>query len=300
MSKATSIAIVGMACRYPGADDLRTFWENILTRRRQFRDMPDVRLPLSEYHHPDPTVPDKTYCKKAALIDGFHFDWLSHRIPQSTFDSTDITHWLALDVALKALKDAGYEKGNVPLEKSGVVLGNTLTGEHSRTEGLRLRWPFVKKSLEAAAQAKGLPSNTSAELIHCAEQYFKSVFTPITEDTLAGGLSNTIAGRICNYLDLHGGGYTVDGACSSSLLAVATAAASLSNGELNMALAGGVDISLDTFELIGFAKVGALSRNGDMAVYDRRADGFFPGEGCGFVVLKSCMDGVSRLTAKAA
>ena len=62
------------------------------------------------------------------------------------------------------------------------------------------------------------------------------------EETLAGGLSNTIAGRICNHFDLHGGGYTVDGACASSLLAVANACSALAAGDLDVALAGGVDL----------------------------------------------------------
>jgi len=117
------------------------------------------------------------------------------------------------------------------------------------------------------------------------EKFYKSVFSPITEDSLAGGLSNTIAGRICNFFNFDGGGYTVDGACSSSLIAVVTAANALTNGDLDLALAGGIDISLDTFELIGFAKTGALTSQ-NMMVYDRQASGFIPGEGCGFVVLK--------------
>ncbi len=88
---------------------------------------------------------------------------------------------------------------------------------------------------------------------------------------------------------MDGGGYTVDGACSSSLLAITTAAKSLASGDLDLALAGGVDISLDTFELIGFAKTGALTAT-DMTVYDRKASGFIPGEGSGFVVLKRLED----------
>ena len=127
------------------------------------------------------------------------------------------------------------------------------------------------------------------ELVDTMEEFYKSVFPPTTEDTLAGGLSNTIAGRICNYFDFHGGGYTVDGACSSSLLAVCTAANYLVNGDLDMVLAGGVDISLDSFELIGFAKTAALTKT-DMNVYDHRASGFLPGEGCGFVVMKRLKD----------
>ena len=58
----------------------------------------------------------------------------------------------------------------------------------------------------------------------------RASFPPIDEDTLAGGLSNTIAGRICNQFDFGGGGYTVDGACSSSLLSVATACNALTDG----------------------------------------------------------------------
>ncbi|MGB5684597.1 MAG: type I polyketide synthase, partial [Candidatus Electrothrix sp.] len=289
---STCIAVIGMACHYPGAQDLRSFWENILTRRRQFRPFPDTRLPAADYYDPDPAAPDKTYCRKAGLLDGFAFDPVQYRIPRSTFDSADIVHWLALKVALASLDDAGFSKASVPRERTGVILGNTLTGEHSRSEGLRLRWPFVCRVVEKAALEKGLSSEQTAAFLRTTEAYYKSVFTPITEDTLAGALSNTIAGRICNYLDLHGGGYTVDGACSSSVIAAATAATHLVNRDLDLALAGGVDISLDTFELVGFAKTAALTTE-DMRVYDRRANGFIPGEGCGFVVMKRLEDAVA-------
>src|SRR5262249_8734649 len=111
----------------------------------------------------------------------------------------------------------------------------------------------------------------------------------VDEDSLAGGLSNTIAGRICNHFDLKGGGYTVDGACSSSLLSVATACRALADGELDVAIAGGVDLSIDPFEVIGFAKTGALATE-DMRVYHRRSHGFWPGEGCGMAVLMRAED----------
>ncbi|MEJ2033963.1 MAG: beta-ketoacyl synthase N-terminal-like domain-containing protein, partial [Deltaproteobacteria bacterium] len=257
------IAVIGLACYYPGAPDVQQLWENVLTRRRQFRRIPDVRLPLDDYYDPDPSAEDKT--------------------------STDISHWLALETALQAVEDAGYSGVKVPPDRTGVILGNTLTGEQSRAEGMRLRWPFVLKTLQAAAADNGLPSEMIAALATNMEAYYKSVFAPVTEDTLAGNLSNTIAGRICNFLNLNGGGYTVDGACSSSLIAVATACTALSHGNLDLAIVGGVDVSLDTFELIGFAKTKALAKD-DMRVYDRRASGFIPGEGAGFVVLKRLED----------
>jgi enediyne polyketide synthase len=284
-----AIAVIGMGCWYPGARNLGQLWENILARRQEFRRTPDQRLPLSQYYNPDSTVPDKTYGSRMAVIDGFEFDWISKRIPKKVVDTADIAHWLALEVAIQALENSGYTRTSIPIERTGVLLGNTMTGEFSRSTNVRLRWPYVRRALVAAAEAKGLPSKVIDSLAETMEDYYKSVFSPITEDTLSGNLSNTIAGRICNFFNFHGGGYTVDGACSSSLIAVANAATALTNRDLDLAFAGGVDISLDTFELIGFAKTGALTHQ-DMTVYDQKASGFIPGEGCGFVVLKRLED----------
>lgn len=121
------------------------------------------------------------------------------------------------------------------------------------------------------------------------EAFYKSVFPPMTEDCVTGSLSNTIAGRICNYLDVDGGGYTVDGACSSSLLALATAGEALLRRDLDLALVGGVDVSIDPFELVGFSRAGALEPD-ELHIFDSRAGGLVPGEGCGFVVLKRLED----------
>lgn len=283
------IAIVGMACRYPGAANPRELWENVLAKREQFRSIPDGRLPVSAYGDPDPAAEDKSYALKAAVLDGYAFDWAARRIPKSAFEATDTAHWLALDTALDALRDAGMNAESLPAERTGVIVGNTLTGDRSRAEALRVRWPFVERVLRSTAEARALSGPDIDRLAAAMETAYKSVFTPVNEDTLAGGLSNTIAGRICNVLDVHGGGYTVDGACSSSLLAVATAADHLRSGALDVALAGGVDLSLDPFELVGFAKMGALASS-NMRVFDRRADGFIAGEGCGFVVLRRLDD----------
>ncbi|MEA1899643.1 MAG: polyketide synthase, partial [Thermodesulfobacteriota bacterium] len=288
-SSTTPIAVIGMACWYPDARNPRQLWENILARRRQFRQLPDQRFPIADYYHANGSESDKTYLSRAAVIDGFIFNWASRRIPYTTFQNTDIVHWLALETAIEAITDAGYSQDDLPGEHMGVIVGNSLTGEMTRSNTMRLRWPYIQRAFRAAAKSRNLSDNQAAEIETALKDYYKSVFPSVNEDTLAGGLSNTIAGRICNFLDLCGGGYTVDGACSSSLIAVATAATGLMNKDLNLAIAGGVDISLDPFELVGFARTGALTKN-DMTVYDRRASGFIPGEGCGFVVLKRLDD----------
>jgi enediyne polyketide synthase len=287
-SRSTDIAVIGMSAWYPCGNTLKDFWTNVVARRRAFRRLPPRRLG-ADYQDPDPLAPDRTYLTRAAVIDGFTFDWAGRRIPKQVFDAADMVHWLALEVAIRAIEDAGYSRESLPRERSGVILGNTLTGEISRANGLRLRWPFVARTLRQTSSALGYPEAAIDELVAVAEDTFKSAFPVLSEDTLAGTIPNTIAGRICNYFDLKGGGFAVDGACASSLIAIAQAAEGLSSHRLDLALAGGVDVSIDPFETIGFAKIGALARE-DMYVYEQRSQGFLPGEGCGWVVLKRLED----------
>lgn len=287
-----AIAIVGMACCYPDAHSPAELWENVLAQRRSFRRMPSERLNLSDYWSSNPTVPDRTYASEAALIEGYEFDRVDFRVVGSTFRSADLAHWLALDIANRALADAGFPNAEgIPRESTGVLLGNTLTGEFSRANTMRLRWPYVRRVVEATLSQTNYPPEHCSALVKMLEQQYKQPFPEISEETLAGNLSNTIAGRICNYFDFKGGGYAVDGACSSSLLAIAHACSGLVSGDFDVALAGGVDLSLDPFELVGFAKAGALATD-EMRVYDARSTGFWPGEGCGFVVLMRHADAI--------
>ncbi|MDJ0795849.1 MAG: type I polyketide synthase [Calothrix sp. MO_167.B12] len=289
-----AIAIVGMACCYPDARSPVELWENVLAQRRAFRRIPPERLSLADYFSTDKSTPDCTYGTEAALIAGYEFDRVDFRVVGSTFRSADLVHWLALDIAAQALADAGFTDGkNLPRETTGVLLGNTLTGEFSRANSLRLRWPYVRRVVEAQLIQQGMSENERLAFLKDLESKYKQPFPDIGEESLAGNLSNTIAGRICNHFDLKGGGYTIDGACSSSLLAIANACSALVTEDLDVAVAGGVDLSLDPFELVGFAKVGALATQ-EMRVYDARSAGFIPGEGCGFVVLMRYEDAVAQ------
>lgn len=278
------IAIVGMACRYPDADSPEALWQTALARRQAFRRMPAERLNLDDYAPGRCNAADSIYPIQVALLENYAFDRARHMVPAAAFAAADLTHWLALDVATEALADAGLATGGAYRRRTGVVVGNSLTGEFSRAGLLRYRWPYVRRQLDAALQAEGFEDARRNAFLAGFETRFKDPFPPPNEESLAGGLANTIAGRIANHHDLKGGGYTVDGACASSLLAVVSACRRLAAGEVDIVLAGGVDLSLDPFELVGFARNGALAKAG-MHVFDRRSDGFLPGEGCGFVVL---------------
>src|SRR3989442_11838758 len=106
------IAIVGMSCVYPEARNPRELWENVLAQRRAFRRIPDERLRSGDYLSADPKAPDRTYVAEAAVIEGYEFDRVAFRVVGSTFRSADLTHWLALDVASRALADAGFANGD--------------------------------------------------------------------------------------------------------------------------------------------------------------------------------------------
>jgi len=288
------IAIVGLACRYPDARSPEELWRNVLAQRRAFRRLPSERLRFEDYSAANRNDPDSIDVPVVAVIEGYVFDRARFRVAGPTYRAADLAHWLALDVASQALADAGFDEGEgLPRESTGVVVGNTLTGEFSRAATLRLRWPYVRRVVDASLREHGWPVPERREFMRRLEARYKAPFPEPNEETLAGGLSNTIAGRICNHFDLKGGGYTVDGACAASLLAVTTACSSLACGDLDVALAGGVDLSLDPFELVGFSRAGALAPE-LMRVYDQRSAGFWPGEGCGFVVLMRARDALAR------
>ena len=289
----SAIAIVGMACRYAEARSPRQLWENVLSQRRSFRRIPRVRLRLEDYAA-EGQVEDRIYLTAAAVLEDYEFDRVRFHVSKETFLSTDLAHWLALDTAAQALTDARLlESSAGQRERTGVYIGNSLTGEFSRANLMRLRWPYVRRVLTSVLEENHTSRSEMEKLVQQIETLYKNPFPATTEESLAGGLANTIAGRICNYFNFQGGGYTVDGACASSLLAVTTACSALETGDVDMAIAGGVDLSLDPFELAGFSKLGALAKD-KMRVFDEQSSGFWPGEGCGMVVLMRHEDALAH------
>ena len=135
-----------MACRYADARTPLELWENSLANRQAFRRIPAERLRIEDYFSPERDTPDAVYSTDAAVIEGYEFDRVKYRVSAEAFAAADLTHWLALDVAAEALSDAGFTGGaGLPCETTGVVVGNTLTGEFTRAALLRTRWPYVRR-----------------------------------------------------------------------------------------------------------------------------------------------------------
>src|SRR5215470_2085361 len=156
---AEPIAIVGMACRFPDAANPADFLELILTGRRAFRAMPPVRLDVTEYGDAEPGAPGGLAAGaigpgRAALIEGWRFDRAAYGVTQAAYQAADPAHWLALETAARALADGGLPGGQgLTRDRTGVIIGNTLTGEVSRATAMRSRWPYVRRVLRAALAA---------------------------------------------------------------------------------------------------------------------------------------------------
>ncbi len=112
-------------------------------------------------------------------------------------------------------------------------------------------------------------------------------------NTIVGIGQNFIAARISDYFDWHAGNLVLDSACSSSLVSVHLACQALRGGELDAALAGGVEVLLDEMPFVTLAAAGVLSPNGRCATFSEHADGFVPGEGAALLMLKRLDDAVA-------
>ena len=278
--RATPIAIVGLACRFPDADDPLTLFESALAGRRSFRRLPPGRA----------SAPTGGQLSRAAVLEGWQFSRAEFGVTEAAYRSADPAHWLALETAGRALADAGFPGGQgVARDRAGVIIGNTLTGELSRAAALHAQWPYVASVLAGALAAGEVPAADRPRVLRHAAGAFAAPFPEPGPDTLAGSQPGAIADRICHHFSFRGGGHAVDTAHSSALLAVATGCAFLASGELDFVLAGGVDISLDLFELGGLARAGQLA-TGPMRIYDATPTGFLPGEGCGIIALMRAAD----------
>ncbi len=262
--KALNVAIVGMACIYPGARNIEEFWSNILAGKDWVTEVPDTRWNKELYY--DPTVSDgsKSHSKWGGFIPKIDFDPVAFGIPPQSLAAIDPTQLLSLLVAKQALENAGYG-ADVNRENVSVIIGAEGGNDLANNYGFRsLFTQFfgeIPKELDDA-----LPK--------------------LTEDSFPGVLANVISGRITNRLNLGGRNYTVDAACASSLAAIDLACQELVLGRSEMVLAGGADLHNGINDYLMFSSTHALSRKGRCATFDSEADGIALGEGVAMVVLK--------------
>jgi acyl transferase domain-containing protein len=280
------IAIIGMACVYPGAPDLETYWRNIESGFDAISDMPPDRLDAS-FYDPSSNATDRIYTRRGGFIDRFaDFDPIAFGVMPVTADTVDPDHMLALRVAEGALADAGYLDRTASRERTSVILGR---GGYVGPGMMRWIAEVFTANQLVETLRDVVPGLTDDQLAQVKAEY-QSRTGIKGADSAVGLIPNLVASRIANRFDFGGSAYTLDAACASSLVAVDRGCAELARGETDMVLAGGVHVSdVPTF-WTGFSQLRALSRSQQIRPFDRRADGLLIGEGVGMVVLKRLED----------
>uniref|UniRef100_A0AAU2JYB4 SDR family NAD(P)-dependent oxidoreductase n=1 Tax=Streptomyces sp. NBC_00049 TaxID=2903617 RepID=A0AAU2JYB4_9ACTN len=265
------IAIVGMACAYPGAPDLAAYWARILDGTDAVTEVPAERWDPALYYDADPArAGERTPSRWGGFLGPVPFDALAHGIPPASLAGIEPVQLLALEISARALGDAGYGRDReFDRSRTSVVFGAEAGTELAGAYGLRALHPAYLGDLPPALDEQ-LPR--------------------LTEDSFPGILANVIAGRVANRLDLGGANCTVDAACASSLAALDLACRQLRDGDSDMVLCGGADVHNGINDYLMFASVRALSPGGRCRPFDAAADGIALGEGVGALVLKRLAD----------
>jgi acyl transferase domain-containing protein/acyl carrier protein len=247
------IAIVAVACRFPGSSDPDDYWELLSGGVDAIREIPDDRFDVDEFYDPDPEAPGKIYSRCGGYLDGIDgFDPEFFGISPREAVGMDPQQRLMLEIAWEGLERAGYSPAMLRGSQSGIFVG------------------------VAANEYSHLLSRDSVETI---DAHF-----------ITGNALNAIAGRVAFALGLEGPAVAVDTACSSSLVAVHQACQALRSGDCDLALAGGVNVLLSAASNVAASRARMLSPDGRCKTFDAAADGYVRSEGCGILVLKRLRD----------
>lgn len=279
------VAVVGMACVFPGAANLEQFWANVVSGTAAFDDAPADRI--------DPVFSssalgaDALGTRRGAFLDsGIGVDAAALGLMPAAVAGMEPDQVIALAVAARALDDAAGAVDGVDRSRVGVALGKggyVAPAQIRTLNKLRVSQQLVRTLTEV------LPDADDAAVRQIAVDFAAHVGSSGTGDAI-GMISNMSAARIANRLDLGGPAFTVDGACASSLLALNCAVDELDQGRCDVMVIGGVHHCHDVSLWALFSQLGALSAGGRVLPFDCGADGTLLGEGTGMVVLKRADD----------
>jgi acyl transferase domain-containing protein/NAD(P)H-dependent flavin oxidoreductase YrpB (nitropropane dioxygenase family) len=274
------IAVVGIACMFPKAPNLRQYWQNICNRVDAIQEVPADRWRAEDFFNEDRLAPDQVYSKWGGFLDKVVFDPVKWRIPPASLQSIEPIQLLALEIASQAMADAGYDRRDYPRDKAGVVFA--VAGSHD----VGTSYAFRTMARHYLPKVEGLSPETRRQVLAGLEEQLPHW----TEDSFPGFLMNVVAGRIARELDLNGPNYVVDAACAAALAALHTAIEQLRSGTADMMLVGAADATNNPFCFMSFAKTHALSPRGRSRPFDDSGDGIALGEGIACIIIKRLAD----------
>ncbi len=249
------IAIIGMSCRMPGANNVVEFWDLLKNGKDGVSEVSYDKWDIDQYYDSEITTPGKMTSRWGAFLENIdQFDPLFFGISPREAAYIDPQQRIFLEVAWEALEDAGQTIEALSGSQTGVFVG-------------------VYNSDYAWMQLADINS--------------------INTYTGTGIAHSIIANRLSYCLNLKGPSLAVDTACSSSITAIHYACQSLRSHESNLAVAAGVNLILSPLSTVTVCKILGMAEDGRCKTFDSRADGIVRGEGCGVIILKRLSDAIA-------
>jgi len=254
-SKSEPIAIVGMACRFPGADTPQEYWSLLHNGREAISDVSVDRWDIRMFDPSGPVGSGQSSTRKGGFVNNIdQFDPYFFSISPREAIRMDPQQRMLLEVSWEALEAYGHNADKLAGSLTGVFIG-MMSAEYSS------KWNAETDQLDVY----DVPGNTYS----------------------------IASNRLSYQLDFTGPSMTIDTACSSSLVTTHLACQSLRNGECDMALSGGVNAVISPYATAKYYKMGMLSPDARCKTFDASANGYVRADGCGIVVLKRLSDAIS-------
>ncbi|MDR3001752.1 MAG: acyltransferase domain-containing protein [Fibromonadaceae bacterium] len=249
------IAVVGLSCKFAGANNADEFWRLLESESCEFSPMNNRFKSYDFFYNSDKDTKGKAYNKKAAFFkrDIYSFDSDFFEISDKEAIKMDIQQRLLLETCYEAIEDAGI---HITGSSAGVFIGG-----------------FMQDVLTSTMQ--------------------KQNYYNLNGFDATGTSNGMLANKLSYFLDLHGPSISIDTACSSSLTAVYYACRSLIEGDCEIAICGGVNVLIELGNFIMLSSGGFLSAKSLCHAFGIDADGYARGEGVGILILKDLEKAIS-------
>ncbi|WP_426479154.1 SDR family NAD(P)-dependent oxidoreductase [Chryseobacterium sp. CBSDS_008] len=247
---SNDVAVVGVAGRFPNAENIEEFWELLHNNEDVITEIPESRWDWNKYYGTPGEDLTKTNAKWGGFISDIDkFDAEYFNINPKEAELMDPQQRIVLETVHTALEDAGIAPSSLKGSNTGVFIG--------------------------------IMNNDYAVMLRRTPAVANQAYTAI------GNTNSILANRISFLLGLHGPSEPVKTACSSSLIAIHRAAQKIKNGDCDVAIAGGVNAIMIPDTTLMISNAGMLSKDGRCMSFDQRANGYVRSEGVGIVILKS-------------
>lgn len=247
--KSGKIAIIGMSCKLPESNNFEEFWEFLKNGYELIREVPTNRWNTLKTES-EISNSNRPYTTKGGYVKDIGlFDAAYFNIKEDDAIAMDPQQRIMLELSRALFAHAGYTKEEIYGSNTGIFIGAKDNNYFRNNAHL-----FPKQSLK---------------------------------NTIVNNASNMIAARVSDFYNFKGISTIIDTACSSSLVAIHNAYEALREGKVGLAIAGGISLTVDSFQHTGFSNAQVLSKDGKSYIFDERAQGFVIGEGGALVLLKS-------------